>query len=528
MPAFQDPRFTQAVELHKAGRFEEAARRYQKLTEDYPEDPDLWHFRGLLALHRGDAPDAVRLITLAIMLKPIPDYYLNLAIAHEAAGERDKAAIACNKMGNALQEQCRFVEAVDAYDKALLLFPGFVSATINRGAALNRLGRYHDAAEDFHEIIRRFPDPADGQTLLHVANAWSGIGEAERALGYYERLLALEPDNAPAHCSRALLLLRLGRLAEGWREYEWRWSRQGGYREPRGRFAQPVWQGESPDELGGPLLVIAEQGLGDVIQFVRYVPLLVALGHDVIFEALPELTALFADAFAHLPVRVVSRVDDPLEIEENQAFSAWVGVMSLPERFKTTSRTIPAAESYLVANPQRVEAWRRHLPQGGFKVGLAWAGNPKNLNDFARTIPSPLLLPLLKVRDADFYSLQKGAAGAFNFDAPNMTNLDGMLINLTETAAVIMNLDLVITVDTSIAHLAGALGRPVWLMIPTVPDWRWLDEGRGSPWYPTMRIFRQTVRGEWQDVIKAVGAELSRLAGAASSGDWNKRATFAT
>ncbi len=520
MKLLSHPRFVQATGLHGEGRFEEAGRIYQELIEEHSDDPDLWHFKGLLALHRGHADEAVRCITLAIVLKPgTPDYFQNLGLAYETLGNAEKAAETYNKLGNAFQEQCRFADAIPAYQAALALRPRFPAAWVNRGAALDRLGRYAEAAQAFDNALTQLPgdDPA---TLLNRANAQSGLGHAEQAIETYARLLEAEPDNAAAHCSRALLLLRLGRMEEGWREYEWRWARQGGFREPRGQFRQPVWRGESPEQLDGTLLVIAEQGLGDIIQFARYVPLLAKAGYDVLFEVLPELTSLFAEGLTHeMNIRVIARIDNPVEVEGHLAFAAWVGVMSLPERFGTTLDTIPVTVPYLRVDAGKTARWRERIgslrrQEAALKVGIAWAGNPKNLNDFARSIPAGLLGPLLEVAGVQFFSLQKGPTAEHDFGPVDIVRLGPELGDFTDTAAAILALDLVITVDTSVCHMAGALGCPAWLLIPQNPDWRWLNEGETSRWYPSLRVFRQSVRGEWPYVIERVAAELSRHAGA--------------
>ncbi len=511
MSLLEHPRFREAAELHKAGRFDEAGKIYQELIEENPNDPDLWHFKGLLSAHKGDFEEAIRYISLAIMLKPgVPDYFQNLAFSYEAAGNTIKAAETYNKLGNALQEQCRFADTMAPYTRALELKPDFTSVLINRGSAFDRLGRYLEAAADFTLALERLGQPDDPAGLLNVANALSGLGRSQQAIEIYTRMLEIEPRNVSAHCSRALLRLRLGDMAEGWKEYEWRWNRDGGFREPRGQFRQPVWHGETPQELGGTLLVIAEQGLGDIIQFARYVPLLAAQGHDILFETLPELTTLFAEGFDHPNIRVIPRIDAPLEVEGNLPFAAWVGVMSLPERFATTLATVPNDVPYVKVAPKKAAQWQSRLTGDGLKIGLVWAGNPKNLNDFARSIPAQMLGPLLDTPDVTFYSLQKGPSADHESGRGNLVKLGPELTDFTQTAAAILALDLVITVDTSVCHLAGALGKPVWLMIPMMPDWRWLNEGEATVWYPTMRIFRQSVRGQWGDVIQVVAEALLR------------------
>jgi tetratricopeptide (TPR) repeat protein len=310
----------------------------------------------------GNAEEAIRFASLAATLKPaMPDYYQTMAIAHEAAGQKEKAGEVFNRLGNALQEQCRFAEAIEAYSYSLNLNPGFAGTMINRGSALTRMGRYAEGAADFNAALALLGGQTEITGLLNVANALSGLGRAEEAIAVYTQLLAIDPDHATAHCSRALLKLRLGLMPDAWEEYEWRWSKAGGFREPRGQFRQPMWQGESPGDLGGALLVIAEQGLGDVIQFARYIPLLAGQGYDIIFETLPELTSLFADGFAHPRIRVIGRIDNPLEVEGNLPFAAWTGVMSLPARFHTTLETIPASVPYISVAGEKVEQWREKL-----------------------------------------------------------------------------------------------------------------------------------------------------------------------
>ena len=265
-----------------------------------------------------------------------------------------------------------------------------------------------------------------------------------------------------------------------------------------------MWQGESPAALSGPLLVIAEQGFGDTIQFARYVLLLAEQGHQVIFESLPELTLLFQEGFTHPNITVVGRVDDPFAIEGNRPFAAWVGVMSLPNRFHTTLDTIPAPTPYLTIAPAKTARWQALLAtETRPKIGLVYAGNPKNMNDVARSLPPALLGLLLARGDLAFYSLQKGGAAL-----PGVEDLGPLLTDFTETGAALQALDLLITVDTSSAHLAGALGRKVWILTALPPDWRWLEAGETTAWYPTMRIFRQRQRGEWAGVIDEVALAL--------------------
>lgn len=502
--------FRDAVALHQAGKFSEAAAAYQALIEIDPTEADLWHFKGLAELHQGHGTEAARLISLALTLKPgALDYLMNLGLAQKQAGDAEQAADTFNKFGNLLQEQCRFVDALETYDHSLALHVN-PSVLINRGAALDRLGRYESAAEDFNralDALKRLP-PSAG-TWLNIANAYSGLGELTQALEAYDEALALDPDMPTAHCSRAILSLRLGRMEEGWKEYEWRWRRDGGFREPRGFFKQPVWHGEKPEALDGTLLVIAEQGFGDTIQFARYIPLLAAQGYDVLFETLPELQILFAEGFNHPKIRAIPRVETPQAVQDDLPFAAYVGVMSLPERFATTLETIPGAVPYLSIKPERRTAWQERLNTDDKvpKVGLVWSGNPRNMNDFARSCPLEAFAPLLARKDCAFYSLQKGPEAARDFPG---VKLGDELKDFVDTGAALQEMDLLISVDTSVVHLAGALGRPVWMMIAAMPDWRWLMHGDTSAWYPSLRIFRQRTRGNWATVIEDLNRALDQ------------------
>ncbi len=504
-----NPDFQQAIALHKQGQLDEAAALYQKLLETDSTNPDLWHLRGLAAYHQGQPEEAARHIALATVLKPaMPQYWLSLGEVRQGLeGQALPAADAYNHAGNALQEQCRFADSLLAYDRGLVLDPANPSIIVNRAACLDRHGRHAEAAEGWLAALALLRQPQTLEAWLNVANSHSGLGHNTEALAAFDWILGIWPDLAVAHCSRAMLLLRQGRLMEGWTEYEWRWQKESRYREPRGLFRQPVWQGEAPAELNGPLLVIAEQGFGDTIQFSRYVVLLAEQGHRVIFESLPELTTLFREGFTHPNITVVPRIDDPFGIEGGLDFAAWIGVMSLPHRFATTLDTIPAPIPYLTIAAEKTARWQARLSEEKrLKIGLVYAGNPKNMNDHARSLPPALLGPLLARDDVAFYSLQKGCA-----PLPGISDLAPFLTDFTETGAVLQALDLLITVDTSAAHLAGALGKPVWILTALPPDWRWLEQGDATAWYPTMRIFRQKERGNWAPVVEDVSRRLATL-----------------
>jgi tetratricopeptide (TPR) repeat protein len=502
----ENPEFQQAVALHKDGQLAEAIACYQKLLETESTNPDLWNLKGLALYHQGNAAEAARAIALATVLKPaVADYWLSLGEVRQALPDQQvQAADAFNHAGNALQEQCLFAPSLSAYDRGLALDPANPSIIVNRAACLDRQGRYEEAVAGWGTALQLLNEPKSLEDWLNIANSHSGLGGTAAALAAFEWIIGVWPELAVAHCSRAMLLLRHGRLIEGWTEYEWRWQKESRYREPRGLFRQPVWQGESPAELDGALLVVAEQGFGDIIQFVRYVLLLADAGHQVIFESLPELTSLFQQGFSHPNITVVSRIDEPFSIAGGLNFAAWVGVMSLPQRFATTLETIPAPIPYLAITAEKTARWQARLAEEPRpKIGLVYAGNPKNMNDHARSLPPALLGLLLARDDVAFYSLQKGAV-----PLPGVNDLGPFLTDFTETGAVLQNLDLLITVDTSAAHLAGALGKPVWLLTALPPDWRWLEQGDFTAWYPNFRIFRQQRRGDWAPVVDEVSSAL--------------------
>jgi len=314
------------------------------------------------------------------------------------------------------------------------------------------------------------------------------------------------------HWNLALALLVQGHFPEGWEEYEWRWKTKG-LLSPRQLLPQPLWDGRPL--AGRAILLHAEQGLGDTIQFIRYLPLVAQRGGRVIVECQPELQRLVQAMTPDIPVLARGQ---PLP-----DFAFQCPLLSLPKALGTTLATIPATVPYLHADAQNVQMWRDRLAGHGsaLKVGLIWAGNPHHKNDRNRSVKLASLAPLAQVPGVQFYSLQKGAAAAqAKTPPPGMDLIDRTddLQDFADTAAMIANLDLVIAVDTSVVHLAGALAKPVWTLLPYCPDWRWLLKRQDSPWYPTMRLFRQPEIGDWDSVIQQLAAALAnRLCPAAAT-----------
>jgi hypothetical protein len=344
--------------------------------------------------------------------------------------------------------------------------------------------------------------PNDVRLFSNLSNILRRRRRYAESVRAAETAIKLMPGHSDAHGNRALSLLALGDYTNGFVEYEWRWRCDNFTTAPR-EFKRPMWDGSDPS--GRTILIHTEQGYGDTFQFLRYVPMLADRGAKVIIECNHSLVKLISR------VRGVSKVVAAgLALPD---FDLHTPLLSLPRDFATTLETIPADVPYLSPEPERIEAWRTRLKGEGFKVGLVWAGNAKP--DAARTVPAALLTKLAGIPNVRFYGLQKRSAPTYQ-PAPaelELTDLDEGLTDFHETAAAMMNLDLILTIDTAAAHLAGALARPTWTLLPWSPDWRWMLDREDSPWYPTMRLFRQGRQDEWGDVIDRVREELVKSKG---------------
>jgi hypothetical protein len=347
------------------------------------------------------------------------------------------------------------------------------------------------------------PTSCDAASVMHHAVALQRMGRYDEARAAFDAALALEPEFADAHANRSHLHLLLGDFDRGWKEFEWRWRTQecAPLKLP---FMRPLWLGEQPLE-GRTILLHAEQGLGDTIQFVRYVPLVRACGAKVVLAVQPQLQALFSCIGAESVLSAVPRLP-PADLH--------CPLMSLPLAFKTRLETIPADTPYLSVNENGAAAWMARLPKrkwyGGGRtrrVGVAWAGNPEFVDDETRSIGLANLAPLFSTKRVHFVSLQKNLRNGDREilqNHPQVTHLGDAIADFRDTAAIMSQLDLIITSDTSVAHLAGALGRPVWILLQFSPDWRWLLDRTDSPWYPTARLFRQRQLADWERVVEQV------------------------
>ena len=426
-----------------------------------------------------------------------------LASLDKALATNPESIPALNNRGAVLVRLRRYDEALAVYDKVLALCPDHADALNNRGAALTELGRCQEALADFAHALRLMPNFVDA--LYNRGNALLALSRIEEAMRSYAEALALAPEDPDANFNDALARLCIGDFREGWRKYKYRWDRRRNA-VPRPVFSRPMWRGEK--ELHGKtMLLVAEQGIGDAIQFARYAPLVAALGAKVLLRVQQPLTALLAS------VPGISRViaDGALLPD----FDLYCPLMSLPEAFATEVATIPAGVPYIRPPAERLAKWQERLPQNGrLRIGICWAGSSDHMNDRNRSIPLERFATILSVTGVDFVSLQRdlSEAQAAILRQHGVIELGQQFADFSDTAAVVAMLDLVIAVDTSVAHLAGAMAKAVGLLVPFAPDFRWMLERTDTPWYPTMRLFRQSAIGDWDGPLERLRQELAGVA----------------
>lgn len=407
-------------------------------------------------------------------------------------------AKAHNNLGACLHMQGRIDEAIPCYRKALEIDPAQPQANQNYAAFVRDPGAQQAAIAGYRRQIERNPD--DAAALANLANLCVEMGRHDEALAYLEQATALEPQYAEAHFSKAYLLLLRGDYARGWQEYAWRW-RVDAFNASARRFPQPVWDGRALAD--GTVLIHGESGFGDMLQFVRYAPLVAARCGTVLLECQPQLRPLL-EGFEGVH-RVVARG------EALPPFTAHLPLIMLPGIFGATLEDVAWRGPYVRADTQRVAAWRALVgPGAGLKVGLVWAGNPANWGDRKRSLSLDMLAPMARVPDATFYSLQIGPAAAEAASPPaglRLVDHTAKIRDFSDTAALASLLDVVLTIDTAVCHLGGAMGVPTWVLLAFAADWRFHLERSDNPWYPTMRLFRQPRDGDWAGAVdKAVEA----------------------
>ena len=472
--------------LRSLGRSEEALESFERAIALRPAFAEAHHARGNVLAELNRTDEAVLSFDRAIGLRPA------LAEAH-------------NNRGMALHRLGRFDEALKSYDRAISVKPVYALAFNNRSTTLSEVGRLDDALRDCVKAIGLEPGLAEAH--YNKGNILKALKRPDDAIRAYDSAIALRPGFAEAGWNKAVCTLLTGQFAEGWPLYE---QRQRGP-EPAGQQSAGLanWSGAEGLE-GKTLYVRAEQGLGDTIQFCRYAPLAAERGAEVVLavqDPLVRLTKSLGPA-----VRVLGVAEEP------PPFEFQIPLLSMPLAFRTEPRNIPGNTPYLSAEPDRIPYWKERIGGTGLRIGICWQGAKGGEIDIGRSFPVRNFEHIAAIPGVRLISLQKGEGAEQLHDLPPGMKVESFGDELdsgpdafVDTAAIMENLDLVITSDTAVAHLAGALGRPVWVALNFVPDWRWLLERRDSPWYPTMKLFRQTQRGHWPGVFAMMEEELVAL-----------------
>ena len=540
----------EAVALQRQGQLRDAEKIYSRVLKAVPDNFDALNLLGAVKLQQGQIGEAQRLLSAAVKANPrAAGTWCNLGQALHAL-KRAPEALDCldkaralapddlnilNQHANVLITLARPEEALAEFQQVLARAPNHIEARLNSGLARAMLGFQQQALVDFDAALQFAPGhpgvhynrgvaliklgryaeavEANGRALdiaPDYANAWLNRGKAlmqlncsDEAITNFAESLELRKDFSDAHFNTALALLTRGDYARGFAEYEWRWRRTGmPAQKSRGK---PLWLGEYP-LARKTVLLHAEQGLGDTIQFARYAPLIAASGAKVVLEVQRELQAL------------MRRLDGVSAViargEASPPFDVHCPLGSLPLALHTEPATVPAQTPYLSVDEARLTKWSARLEaRPRPRIAIVWAGNPSHDNDRNRSIAFARLAPLFAA-PASFIGIQRDVRpedAAPLAAESRVTQIGAELEDFSDTAAVLALCDLVIAVDTAAAHLAGAMGRPVWVLVPFAPDWRWTREGETTPWYPTARLFRQTALGDWDGVIAQVAGELKQF-----------------
>jgi tetratricopeptide (TPR) repeat protein len=533
--------------------YSRAQHSYQKVIELNPEYTNAYNDLGISLQHQGRMHEAVEQFNLALEQDPMrADIYLNLANAYMDFGETEGAflsiqnalaiepsnAKAYNNLGSAYYGQEDYAEAIAAYRQALQLEPGSLEVyfnlalvlfknneydealrvndqameinnewpplLVNRANTLFKLDRLEEAISGYQAALRILPDykPA----FISMAGAYRRMGELKQAVSWFDRVICSEPDNANAHFGKSLALLKSGEFTAGWRHYEWRFEVTDKHFIKLPNLRCIEWHGEQI--TGASLTVLGEQGLGDIIHFSRYIPELKKRCGSITFCCAPSLKRLLRD----LPgVDYFQDRDQPWTLKTDYH----VHLLSLPNILNTTLETIPSQVPYVSADPAAVESWKSRLNPQTMNIGIVWGGNPEQVENVDRSCPLKTLLPLTKIAGTTFYSLQMGESKDQLLELPisknSIVDYTEELKDFSDTAALVKALDLVITIDTSVAHLAGALNHPVWTMLWFAHCWRYLQKREDSPWYPSMRLFRQSRIHDWSSVVDQVSDALIKM-----------------
>ncbi|HKM52890.1 MAG TPA: tetratricopeptide repeat protein [Isosphaeraceae bacterium] len=524
-PDMDEAHFNLGTALAELGKLDDAVLSYRQALRIRPDNAGVHYALGNVLRKLKRLNEAAAAYEQTLRLEPSHhNAHNNLANVHRLRGKLDLAVASYHSalrlrpgspeiylnLGNVRADQWRLDEAVACYQQVLQLRPDRADAQNSLGNALSLQGRLDEAVACYRKSLQRRPGLAT--FYVNLGNALRGQGKLDEAVASYERALQLKPDHPGARWNRSLAWLLMGQYELGWAEYEWRW----GHRMDRPVFAQPPWDGQAL--AGKTILLHAEQGLGDTIQFIRFAPLVQRRGGRVLVVCQRPLAQLLSGCAG---IDELVAEGDPLP-----RFDVHAALMGLPRIFGTTLADVPAVVPYLDADAAWVAHWRRELgPIPEFKVGIVWQGNPQYSLDRLRSFRLAEFAPLARLAGVRLFSLQRGP-GTEQLHEPGdrfpVVDLGGRIRAtagvFVDEAAVMMSLDLVISSDTAIAHLAGAMGRPTWVVLPFAPDWRWLLDRDDSPWYPTMRLFRQEVWGDWAGVFARIASALEdRLSGTVRS-----------
>nr|WP_321398778.1 tetratricopeptide repeat protein [uncultured Desulfobacter sp.] len=507
-----------AFSLMNASRLDAALKDCETAIAIDPNLPEIHNIRGLIYDKLGKHQRAVNCFKQALQLKPgAVQFQVNLAKSLNELEKYEQALTHCNQAvdthpnspdafynrGIALQGLMRLEQAIESYDRAIELSPKSSDAFCNRGICFHRLGQIDKGFADFNEAIKLTPDNVRAYSNRGISHR--RFGQFDLAENDFEQALSIDPDHGLTLFNRAVLYLLRGDFERGWKEYEWRWTKSA---KRIFRYGK-VWEGEPLS--GKRIFIYGEQGLGDFIQFVRYLPQLQKMGARVILECSKTLGRLMIHFKGY--DRLEIKIDDNAPQFEN-SFDYHLPIMSLPMMFQSTLDTIPANVPYLFSDKDLKRIWQSKMDTGNaLDVGVVWAGNPSHKGDRRRSLSLSRFSPLKEIKGIHLYSLQKDAHELWTDQDPDnffTLNFGPQLSDFADTAAIISNLDLIISVDTSVAHLAGALGKETWILLPFSPDWRWLTQREDSPWYPTVRLFRQPAPGDWDNVFETVTEALKQ------------------
>lgn len=520
---YADEQLAAALAYFRGGRYDKAEALYRKVLKKDPENAGALHMNGLIAVKNGRPERAIQLLIKAAKAAPDrPEILCDLGNAFKAAG-RHKDAVRAHKMvisllpkspeaqsnlGSAYKSAGKPGKAVECFEKAVRLRPGDPELQFNLGNGLIAAERFAEAEEILRQVV--YEQPGHVRAHINLGVALKEAGKYGAAIERFQTAVSVHPDSAEAHWNLALTHLALGRFADGWREYDWRLQLPGFALRTMDR---PQWQGEAL--AGRTLLVHAEQGLGDTVQFARYLPRLVGLGGRVVFACQDRLMPL---------MRSVKDMPDIVPLHSGVAHDVQLPLMSLPRLFNKGLPLIPVEPVYLKPDPARAARMAETLgPKDRLRVGVAWQGSTGYGHDGRRSIPLTSFERLARLDGIELVSLQQGE-GAKQLteiawwdriaELPEDTDADGAFL---DTLAAMASLDLVVTSDTSVAHVAGAAGVPVFLALCHLPDWRWGLTGDKTPWYAGMRLFRQKHPGDWAEVFARIRAAVTEMADGAAA-----------